>query len=91
MVGFTANVSLDSVMVMMGIVPSRFSHQLVKDSGCFVINLPKKSFKKEYDYLGSKSGRDGQSFEWKFLGEDGMRVPDGRYFKVNRKTRKTKI
>ena len=28
-VGFTANVSLDPVMVMVGIVPSRFSHQLV--------------------------------------------------------------
>ena len=57
-VGFTANVSLDPVMVMVGIVPSRFSHHMVKESGCFVINLPKKSFKKEYDYLGSKSGRD---------------------------------
>ena len=61
-VGFAANVSLDPVMVMVGIVLSRYSHQLVKDSGCFVINLPKKSFKNEYDYLGSKSGRDGDKF-----------------------------
>ena len=43
-VGFTANVSLDPVMVMVGIVPSRYSHHMVKESGCFVINLPKKSF-----------------------------------------------
>lgn len=61
-VGFTANASLDPVMVMVGIVPSRFSHQLVKESGCFVINLPKKGFEKEYNYLGSKSGRDGDKF-----------------------------
>ena len=61
-VGFTANVSLDPVMVMVGIVPSRFSHHMVKESGAFVINLPKKSFQKEYAYLGSKSGRDGDKF-----------------------------
>ena len=36
-VGFTANVSLDPVMVMVGIVPTRFSHHLVKETGCFVI------------------------------------------------------
>ena len=62
MVGFTANASLDPVLVMVGIVPSRFSHQLVKDSGCFVINLPKKGFEKEYNYLGSRSGRDEDKF-----------------------------
>ena len=61
-VGFTANVSLDPVMVMVGIVPSRFSHHMVKETGAFVINLPKKSFQKEYSYLGSKSGRDGDKF-----------------------------
>ena len=61
-VGFTANVSLDPVMVIVGIVPSRFSHHMVKESGAFVINLPKKSFQKEYAYLGSKSGRDGDKF-----------------------------
>ena len=43
-VGFTAYVSLDPVMVMIGIMPSRYSHHMVKESGCFVINLPKKSF-----------------------------------------------
>ena len=61
-VGFTANVSLDPVMVMVGIVPSRFSHHMVKETGAFVINLPKKGFQKEYSYLGSKSGRDGDKF-----------------------------
>lgn len=61
-VGFTANVSLDPAMIMVGIVPDRFSHHMVKEAGCFVINLPSKSFKKEYDYLGSRSGRDGDKF-----------------------------
>ena len=61
-VGFTANASLNPAMVMVGIVPTRFSHHVVKESGCFVVNLPGKSFKKEYDYLGSHSGRDGDKF-----------------------------
>ena len=59
-VGFVANVSLDPVMV--GITPTRYSHHIVKESGCFVINFPKKSYKKEYSYLGSASGRDEDKF-----------------------------
>ena len=35
---------------------------MVKETGSFVINLPKKGFKKEYYYLGSHSGRDGDKF-----------------------------
>lgn len=61
-VGFTANISLDPVMVMVGIVPTRYSYHMVKETGCFVINLPGKDFQKEYDYLGSRSGRDGDKF-----------------------------
>lgn len=61
-VGFTANVSLDPVMVMIGIVPTRYSHHMIKENGCFVINLPAKGFDKEYAYLGSQSGRDGDKF-----------------------------
>ena len=69
-VGFAANVSLDPAMVMVGIVPSRYSHHMVKETGCFVINLPKKGYEKEYNYLGSKSGRDEDKFaamniQWK--------------------------
>ena len=74
-VGFAANVSLDPAMVMVGIVPSRYSWHMVKETGCFVINLPAKSFKKEYDYLGSRSGKNEDKFaalglKWR----DGERV-----------------
>lgn len=61
-VGFIANVSLDPAMVMVGIVPSRYSYHMVKESGCFVVNLPAKGYEKEYNYLGSKSGRDEDKF-----------------------------
>ena len=62
-VGFTANVSLDPAMIMVGIVPERFSWHMIKESGCFVVNLPAKGYEKEYTYLGSKSGRDEDKFE----------------------------
>lgn len=61
-VGFIANVSLDPAMVMIGVMPSRYSHHIIKESGCFVVNFPKKSFKREYNYLGSRSGRDEDKF-----------------------------
>ena len=61
-VGFAANASLDPAMVMIGIIPKRFSHHMVKETGEFVINLPAKGFEKEFQYLGSKSGKDEDKF-----------------------------
>ena len=74
-VGYAANVSHHPAMVMVGIEPSRFSHHMVKENGCFVVNLPLKSFRKEFGYIGSKSGRDDDKFatldlKW----EEGKRV-----------------
>ena len=46
-VGFVANASLDPVMVVTGITPTRY----------------KKSYQKEYNYLGSASGRDKDKFQ----------------------------
>ena len=62
-VGFIANVSFDPVMVMIGIVPARYSWHIVKESRCFVVNLPSKSIKKEFQYLGTMSGRDEDKFK----------------------------
>lgn len=62
-VGFACNASLDPVMVMTGVAPSRFSHHMIKETGCFVINYPTKSMAKVYQYLGSHSGRDGDKFQ----------------------------
>lgn len=57
-VGYCGNCSYNPPMLMVGIVPSRFSYSLIKESGCMVVNLPAKNFKEEFDYLGSISGRD---------------------------------
>lgn len=57
-VAYCCNCSYDPPMVMVGIVPSRYSYQLIKESGCFVVNLPSKDNKELFDYLGSTSKRD---------------------------------
>lgn len=61
-VGFAANVSINPLMVMVGIMPDRFSHHMIKESGEFAVNLPTKVFSNEYSYLGTKSGRDEDKF-----------------------------
>ena len=58
-VGYCGNCSYDPPMVMVGIVPSRYSYHLIKESGCFVVNLVDKNYEETFNYLGSHSKRDG--------------------------------
>lgn len=74
-VAYCGNCSYDPPMVMVGIVPSRYSYKLIKESGCFVINLPTESFSEEYKVIGKESGRDIDKFEkLKLKSEDGKKV-----------------
>jgi flavin reductase (DIM6/NTAB) family NADH-FMN oxidoreductase RutF len=57
-VAYCCNCSYDPPMVMVGIVPSRHSYSMIKDSGCFVVNLVSKDYSEIFNYLGSHSGRD---------------------------------
>lgn len=57
-VAYCGNCSYDPPMLMVGIVPSRFSYKLIKESGVMVVNIVPKSYGEEYKYLGSASGRD---------------------------------
>lgn len=58
-VSYCGNCSFDPPMVMVGIVPTRYSYKMIKESGCFVVNLADRSYKATFDYLGSHSKRDG--------------------------------
>lgn len=62
-VGYCCNCSFDPPMLMVGIVPSRFSYDMVKESGCFVVNLVGQEQRELFDYLGSHSGRDGDKLQ----------------------------
>lgn len=57
-VGYCGNCSYDPPMVMVGIVPTRYSYQMIKESGCFVVNIPDKKYQEAFDYLGKVSKRD---------------------------------
>lgn len=61
-VAYACNCSYDPPMVMVGIVPTRHSYHMVKDTGCFVVNLVTPDQKVMFDYLGSHSGRDEDKF-----------------------------
>lgn len=62
-VAYCGNCSYDPPMVMVGIVPSRYSYNIIKQTKCFVVNLPNSSNKELYDYMGSHSGRDEDKFD----------------------------
>ena len=57
-VAYCGNCSFDPPMVMVGIVPSRYSYHMIKETGCFVVNLPEKSYADVFQYLGTASRRD---------------------------------
>jgi flavin reductase (DIM6/NTAB) family NADH-FMN oxidoreductase RutF len=71
-VAYACNCSYDPPMVMVGIVPSRYSYGLIKESGCFVVNLVPESMRAAFDYLGSHSGRDEDK-----LAAAKLRLADG--------------
>ncbi len=75
-VGYACNCSYDPPMAMVGIVPSRYSYHMVKETGVFVAHLVTEELKDRYMYLGSHSGRDEKKLE-----KLGLRIEDG--VKVN--------
>ncbi len=62
-VAYCGNCSYDPPMIMVGIVPSRYSYNMIKESGCFVVNLVSKDYEKEFGYLGSVSKADEDKLE----------------------------
>ena len=75
-VGYCGNCSFDPPMVMVGIVPTRYSYHLIKESGCFVVNIPEKSYQETFDYLGSVSKRDCDKLKEKNVKLENGKVVD---------------
>lgn len=61
-VGYACNCSYAPPMIMVGIVPTRYSYHIIKESGCFVVNIAAEKNKEIYDYLGKVSGKDEDKF-----------------------------
>ena len=74
-VGYCCNCSFDPPMVMVGIVPTRYSYQLIKESNCFVVNLVDQDYEETFQYLGSHSKRDGDKLaQMKVKLQEGKKV-----------------
>ncbi len=62
-VAWTGTISTDPAMAYISLKPSRYSHDIIKTSKEFVINLTTESLVKATDYCGIKSGRDVDKFK----------------------------
>ncbi len=71
-VGYASNCSYDPPMIMVGIVPSRFSYDLMKQNPSFVVHFAREDQREAWKYLGSESGRDGDK-----LAHLGLTAVDG--------------
>ncbi|MBU0629553.1 MAG: flavin reductase family protein [Candidatus Margulisbacteria bacterium] len=61
-VAWTGTVNSEPAMAYVSIRPSRYSHQIIKKTGEFVINLATKRLAFATDYCGVKSGRETNKF-----------------------------
>ena len=68
-VAWAGTVCSDPAMVSISVRPERFSHDIIKDSREFVINLVTEKLAKSCDWCGVKSGRDVDKFREMHLTE----------------------
>lgn len=62
-VAWTGTVCTNPPMAYISVRPERYSYDMIKNSGEFVINLTTKDLVKAVDYCGVRSGRDVDKFE----------------------------
>lgn len=61
-IGWTGTICSDPAMVSISVRPSRYSYQMLLDTGEFVINLTTRELAYATDYCGVRSGRDVDKF-----------------------------
>jgi len=76
-IAWTGTICSDPAMTYISVRKERYSYDLIKESGEFVINLTTKSLVKATDYCGVKSGRDHDKFKTM-----GLTPIEGSYTKV---------
>lgn len=74
-VAWTGTVCTNPPMVYISVRPQRYSYNILKNTGEFVINLTTKTLAKATDYCGVRSGRDVDKFmEMNLTPMKGMNV-----------------
>lgn len=62
-VAWTGTICSDPAMVSISVRPERYSHDIIEETGEFVINLVTKNLTYATDYCGVRSGRDVDKFK----------------------------
>lgn len=62
-IAWTGIVCSDPAMLYVSIRPERYSYDMIKNTGSFVVNIPNRSLAYAVDFCGVKSGRDINKFE----------------------------
>ena len=62
-VAWTGILNTEPPMTYISVRPSRFSHDIIKDNGEFVVNIPTLELAKACDYCGVKSGKNTDKFK----------------------------
>lgn len=74
-VAWAGTVCTNPPMVSVSIRPERFSYEMIKETGEFVINLTTEELSQAVDYCGVRSGRDVDKFtEMKLTREKASKV-----------------
>lgn len=61
-VAWAGTICSSPAMVSISVRPERYSYDIIKESGCFVLNLVNRDLVYATDYCGVKSGRDVDKF-----------------------------
>lgn len=62
-IAWCGNINTNPAMVSISVMPSRFSHGMLVETGEFVVNLPSRRFARAVDFCGVRSGRDVDKWE----------------------------
>lgn len=62
-IGWTGTICTNPAMLYISVRPERYSYNMIKESGEFVVNLTTDKLVKQTDYCGVKSGRDVDKFK----------------------------
>ncbi|HKM20706.1 MAG TPA: flavin reductase family protein, partial [Lachnospiraceae bacterium] len=74
-IAWTGTLCTNPPMVYISVRPERYSYEIIKRTGEFVINLTTEELAYATDYCGVKSGRDVDKFkEMKLTPQKGLKV-----------------
>lgn len=69
-IAWTGTVCTNPAMLYISVRPERYSYDIIKETGEFVVNLTTRKLAKATDYCGVRSGRDVDKFKEMHLTEE---------------------